>query len=510
MIFNSIEFLFLFLPLSYLGFRILSQLMPHTVIGWLVCASLFFYGWWEPKYLILLLGSALTNYYCGRLISDCETYSYRRAFAILGVCLNLGLLAIFKYTDFILENVATLLSFESTTYNILLPLAISFFTFQQIAYLMDVFKSRLAERSLSRYLLFVTFFPQLIAGPIVHHKILLPQLSRFTKPYDNSVIAPAVTLIVLGLSKKVLLADTLSSLVNPGFTMAEAGAAMDASTAWICSIAYTLQLYFDFSGYCDIAIGCALLFGIRLPLNFESPLKATSIIDFWRRWHMTLSQFLRDYLYIPLGGNRRGEPRRLINLYLTMLIGGLWHGAAWTFVFWGSLHGVFLIINHAWRKLPISKVFDGVIWRGLSLFITFLCVTSAFVFFRANSFDSAMLLLETMLTGFPQSIDRVYLNEVDMLFKDDVLILLLTSIGTSIFAISFTVTALAIALLLPNSVTLVGREKWGFDSKYSNEAGNATRLQWQNNSMWGLICGSLFFLVVLSLSSVSPFLYFQF
>ncbi len=510
MIFNSIEFLFLFLPISYLGFRVLTRFMPQAIIGWLVCASLFFYGWWEPKYLILLLGSALTNYYLGRLISDATTYKIRRAFAALGVCLNLGLLAIFKYTNFILESVSTVLQFEPTTYNILLPLAISFFTFQQIAYLIDVFKSRLAERSLSRYLLFVTFFPQLIAGPIVHHKTLLPQLSRLFKPYDKSVIAPAVTLIILGLSKKVLLADTLAMLVNPGFAMAESGALLDAGTAWICSVAYTLQLYFDFSGYCDIAIGCALLFGIRLPLNFESPLKATNIIDFWRRWHMTLSQFLRDYLYIPLGGNRHGETRRVFNLYLTMLIGGLWHGAGWTFVFWGSLHGLFLVINHGWRKLPISVSLQGRAWQIFSFALTFNCVMFAFVFFRATSFDSALLLIRSMLSRIPGSVDADYLQKVDLSLSSDVLHLLTNAIGTNAFAIAFTIFAFAIATMLPNSLAFVGREKWGFENLYSNSDKVGVKLNWQNSSAWAVVFGALLFAVVLSLSTVSPFLYFQF
>ncbi|MEM8498530.1 MAG: MBOAT family protein [Pseudomonadota bacterium] len=510
MIFNSIEFLFLFLPISYFGFRVLSRLMPQAVIGWLVCASLFFYGWWEPKYLILLLGSALTNYYLALLIASRGDQKDRFRLTALGVCVNLGLLAVFKYTNFVLENASAILPFETTTYSILLPLAISFFTFQQIAYLIDVSKFQQAEQSLPRYLLFVTFFPQLIAGPIVHHKTLLPQLPKLFGPYDNSVIAPAITLIILGLSKKVLLADTLAVLVNPGFAMAELGATMDASTAWISSIAYTLQLYFDFSGYCDIAIGCALLFGIRLPLNFESPLKATNIIDFWRRWHMTLSQFLRDYLYIPLGGNRNGETRRLINLTVTMLIGGLWHGAGWTFVFWGALHGLFLVVNHTWRKCSLSHTLKGRVWRALCFMLTFSCVMFAFIFFRATTFESALFIAGSMLSSLPTSIDSSYLQEIDLALKHDVIHLLTELVGTNAFAISFTLLAFVIATTLPNSLALLGRERWGFENIYPLTDSLQERLNWQNNSAWAILCGVLLFLVVMSLTAVSPFLYFQF
>ncbi|MFN2169006.1 MAG: MBOAT family O-acyltransferase [Anaerolineae bacterium] len=275
----------------------------------------------------------------------------------------------------------------------MLPLAISFFTFQQIAYLVDAYRGQAAEYNPVHYALFVSFFPQLIAGPIVHHSEMMPQFGlardRDTRRRDLEV---GLTIFCLGFLKKVVLADTASLQANPVFDAAAQGELLTFFEAWGGALAYSFQLYFDFSGYSDMAIGLGRLFGIRLPVNFFSPYRAGSIIEFWRRWHITLARFLRDYLYIPLGGNRQGASRTRVNLMLTMLLGGLWHGAAWTFVFWGGLHGLYLVINRLWRDLRGRLGWNrdyGRPGRIVAVGLTFVSVTAGWVVFRADSFDAA-------------------------------------------------------------------------------------------------------------------------
>jgi D-alanyl-lipoteichoic acid acyltransferase DltB (MBOAT superfamily) len=290
---------------------------------------------------------------------------------------------------------------------ILLPLAISFFTFQQIAYLVDAYEGLTREYNFLHYCLFVTFFPQLIAGPIVHHREMLPQFASDTiYRFNQSTFTAGLTTFCLGLFKKVIIADGAATYATPVFDAAEAGEILTFFEAWTGAFGYTIQLYFDFSGYSDMAIGLGMMFGIRLPLNFFSPYKAVNIIDFWRRWHMTLSRFLRDYLYIPLGGSRRGKVRRYVNLMVTMLLGGLWHGAGWTFVAWGALHGFYLVVNHAWhavrRSLGHNLEKTTLAGRTLSRIVTLTAVIFAWVLFRAESFGGAMSIISGMvgLNGF--------------------------------------------------------------------------------------------------------------
>ena len=354
MLFNSYEFIFLFLPIVLLGFHLIGKQGHHRVaIAWLVGASLFFYGWWNPAYLLLMLFSVLFNYSVGVSLSNTSGRKLlSKTILTIGVSVNLAILGYFKYANFFVDNLNALSGTNLILNEVILPLAISFFTFQQIAYLVDAYRGKTKEYNFLHYCLFVTFFPQLIAGPIVHHKEMLPQFAKdAVYKLRSKHLAIGITIFALGLFKKVVLADGVSVYATPVFNAAEAGVMLTFFEAWGGALAYTFQLYFDFSGYSDMAIGIARMFGIRLPLNFNSPYKATSIIDFWRRWHITLSRFLRDYLYIPLGGSRKGRVRRYINLMTTMILGGLWHGAGWTFLLWGALHGFYLMINHAKRFL---------------------------------------------------------------------------------------------------------------------------------------------------------------
>lgn len=373
-------------------------------ISWLVLCSLFFYGWWNPRYLLLIICSMVFNYVFGVMLSNRDNRKIRKGLLAFGVTINLALLGYFKYTNFFVAQVSWGLGLDYRLDEILLPLAISFFTFQQIAYLVDAYRHEVKEYNFLQYSLFVTFFPQLIAGPIVHHKEMLPQFdSNHIYKFNYEHMAIGLSIFVIGLFKKVIIADGMALYASPIFAAADAYEALTFFEAWGGALAYTFQLYFDFSGYSDMAVGIAYMFGIKLSLNFNSPYKATSIIDFWRRWHMTLSRFLRDYLYIALGGNRKGPVRRYINLFLTMLLGGFWHGAGWTFIVWGMLHGIYLIINHAWGKIrkDLLKWSDNVGFVELTAarMLTFTAVMIGWVYFRAGTFAGANHLILSMF-GF--------------------------------------------------------------------------------------------------------------
>jgi len=343
--------------------------------SFLVFASLVFYSWWNIAYLPIILSSMLFNYVIGLSLSREQMGSKvgKKALLTFGITANVALLGYFKYADFFIRNLNHLLDTNVGMLNLALPLAISFFTFQQIAYLVDSSRGETREYDFLNYANFVTFFPQLIAGPIVHHKEMMPQFaapSNKVKRYNN--IATGLFIFSIGLFKKVIIADTFAVWATAGFDHASV---LNMIEAWVTSLSYTFQLYFDFSGYTDMAIGAALLFNIKLPINFNSPYKALSIQDFWRRWHMTLTRFLKEYIYIPLGGNRRGEFRTYSNLMATFLIGGIWHGAGWTFLFWGFLHGIAIVIQRAWNKMGfrLNTLFA---W-----FVTFNFINITWVFF---------------------------------------------------------------------------------------------------------------------------------
>jgi D-alanyl-lipoteichoic acid acyltransferase DltB (MBOAT superfamily) len=403
MAFNSPEFLLAFLPATLGVLWLLRHLAgPRTAQVWLLLASLFFYGWFEWRYLFLIVGSITANYAFGQLIVARQVAGRPQAARLVlgaGVTANLLALGYFKYLNFLLGTVATTFGFGAPVFSIVLPLAISFFTFQQIAYLVDLYHGKGRDHAFIDFALFVCFFPHLIAGPIVHHAELIPQLrDPGAFRFRWSAIDAGIGLVLIGLFKKAVLADEISPLADQVFAAADGGTALTLLQSWLGLVAFTLQILFDFSGYSDIAIGLALMMGIRLPENFRAPYQARSIIDFWRRWHITLSRFLRDYLYIPLGGNRRGRFHRYRNLFLVMFIGGLWHGASWTFAAWGALHGMYLGINHAWRwaaerlDLPKAPLFGLGGWA-----LTFLAVMFAWIFFRAETFAGALVMVEGLV-----------------------------------------------------------------------------------------------------------------
>lgn len=395
MLFNSFEFIFIFLPCSFfIYFYLNKKRLTELAKAFLVISSLFFYSYWNIVYLPLILFSMVFNYSVGRQLTkkriDRRFFS-QKALLTISIVINVALLVYFKYSDFFIVNLNLAIGGNVEPLNLALPLAISFYTFQQIAYLVDSYKGETKEYDFLRYAVFVTFFPQLIAGPIVHHSEMMPQFSKARNNlinYKNIYIG--LFIFSLGLFKKVVIADTFAVSANTGFDLSTELSFFDA---WVTSLSYTFQLYFDFSGYTDMAIGVALLFNIKLPINFNSPYKATSIQDFWRRWHITLSRFLRDYIYIPLGGNKKGDFSTYNNLFATFLIGGLWHGAGWTFLFWGALHGGALVIHRLWLKLNI-KMHIIIGW-----FLTFNFVNIAWVFFRAKEWEDALKVLKGMFMG---------------------------------------------------------------------------------------------------------------
>ena len=488
MLFNSYEFIFIFLPLSFfIYFFLLSKRLITGAKGFLVFASLFFYSWWNISYLPLILTSMLFNYVIGNSLNENfkKVQIHKKSLLTFGILANLALLGYFKYTDFFLENFNLVFDASIPLLHLALPLAISFFTFQQIAYLVDSYRAETTEYDFLNYALFVTFFPQLIAGPIVHHKEMMPQFAskwNLVKNYKN--IATGLFIFSIGLFKKVVIADTFSKWATAGFDNA---VILNFFEAWATSLSYTFQLYFDFSGYTDMAIGAALLFNIKLPINFNSPYKATDIQDFWRKWHITLSRFLKDYIYIPLGGNRKGNFRTYTNLLATFILGGIWHGAGWTFVLWGFMHGMALAIHRLWSNLGFRMN------KFLAWFITFNFINVAWIFFRAKEFKDAIKVLSGMVgnsgivftqkhekfLGFLSSFDSVSFGIVTQHIDD----------GSKV--LNFIIISFLIILLLLNS------------SEYQKK--------FKSTSVY-LLLTSIFLLYSLSElgSKVSEFLYFNF
>jgi D-alanyl-lipoteichoic acid acyltransferase DltB (MBOAT superfamily) len=494
MLFSSFTFVFQFLPATLLAFAAARRHSPRAGICVLLAASLFFYGAWKPIYLLLFLASIALNFSLGLLMEKPER---RRTIGIIGVTINLASLCYFKYTNFLLDNFNALSGVQLPMANIILPLGISFFTFQQIAYLVDVMRGVKVERDPVSYALFVSFFPHLIAGPLVHHAEMIPQFKRGRTGRSSILAARGLAIFVAGLFKKVVIADNLAQFVTPVFAHLDAGGGVGAEWAWLATLAYTLQIYFDFSGYSDMAVGLALMFGIRLPVNFRSPYKATSIIEFWRRWHITLSRFLRDYLYIPLGGNRLGEQRRYINLLVTMLLGGLWHGAAWNFLIWGGLHGIYLSVNHLWRG---AREASAALWpRLLSWMLTFAAVVIAWVFFRAATVGGAWRGLKG-LAGLQS--ERPFIPpDIVRVMNLPILVGAETSLRIGSLAV---LVALAIALLLPN-VPQIFRYR-----EYRRAPDTTSLIQWKPTSIWAIAIGTAFAIALFGMWQRMEFLYFQF
>ncbi|MFZ0611707.1 MAG: MBOAT family O-acyltransferase [Desulfobacterales bacterium] len=395
MLFNSQQFLLIFLPLTLLLYFALAK--RETPRIWLlIAASAVFYAYWDYRFLPLLSASVAFNWFCSKFYGSRP----RRALIVAGLVVNLLIIGVFKYTNFILANLAETAGVGFSPWNIILPLGISFFTFQQISYLVDLKRGVAPPYPFHKYFLYITFFPQLIAGPIVRHDELIGQFSL--DPLREGFyerLSQGFGLLFIGLFKKMILADTVAETASLLFNSAAAGKTLTLGASWVATAAYTLQIYYDFSGYSDMAIGLGLLFGLTIPVNFNAPYRAVSIRDFWRRWHITLSRFLRDYLYIPMGGNRYGMPRQVAALLATMLLGGLWHGAGWTFVIWGGVHGLALVVNHLWEKSGLCLP------RPVGWLATLIFVMLAWVIFRADSMETAVSVFRSMVGGHGMSLD---------------------------------------------------------------------------------------------------------
>lgn len=546
MLFNASEFIFGFFPLTLLVFIVLlNKGMHRQSLAWLVIASLFFYAWWRPPYLALICASIVCNYFLGLqvcAINSKRSNRNRKHLLYLGIAVNLASIAWFKYAGFLTQNINGIFHTDYNLSTIILPLAISFFTFQQIAYLVDTYRGETEEHNFLNYSLFVTFFPQLIAGPIVSHKEMLPQFfTTRAHRFDYNNLAIGLAIFGMGLFKKVVIADGVAVHANIVFDAAANGHTLSLLEAWSGSIAYTLQLYFDFSGYSDMALGLARVFGICLPLNFYSPYKAASIIDFWRRWHITLSRFLREYLYFSIGGNRHGKLLRYRNLFITMLLGGLWHGAAWTFVFWGALHGGYLIVNHAWRNYRKTLATGNTITQSLEYVfyraITFLAIVVAWVYFRAESLDSAHNVLAGMfglngialpyewLIRFPETANKMSLIGIQFepLMSQGKVMTLLSDItelaGISAFsdavgpikALSYMAVLLAWTWFAPNTQQYMHQFKPAFESfRGQIQPTFLSVMAFQSNILWALLIAFMFAYSIFGTSQTSQFLYFNF
>jgi D-alanyl-lipoteichoic acid acyltransferase DltB (MBOAT superfamily) len=472
MLFNSYPFVFGFMPVVLAVFYLLSTRgRAGAAAKFIIAASLFFYGWWNWRYLALFGFSVAFNFSWAQLLGPVPGLSgegpitrARRRLLRFGIAVNIALLGYFKYRNFFILSAGAIAGTAFHPSPLILPLAVSFFTFEQITYLTSAFRGEPGTDDFLSYCMFITFFPHLIAGPIVRYADIFPQFNRSTPMRlraDN--LSDGLMVFAMGLFKKVLIADTFRTMVGPVFDSATSIAFADG---WGAAIAFALQIYFDFSGYSDMAIGLARIFGVRFPENFDSPYQARNIIEFWRRWHITLSFFLRDYLYIPLGGNRRGELRRYVNLAITMILGGLWHGANWTFVVWGALHATFLCANHLWvagkRTMPAS-----IAWP-----LTFFLTTIAWVFFRAPDFARAAIMIRAMtgLGGF------AFMSQT-------------WSVGWHDFRLI--AGGLAIVLFLPNRQTILSRD-------------------WKNDFLYAAAFALMAASSLIQMSNPPAFIYFQF
>jgi D-alanyl-lipoteichoic acid acyltransferase DltB (MBOAT superfamily) len=529
MLFNSYGFIFLFLPITFFVFFALGKRHLVYASAWLTAASLFFYGWWNPKYVALLLASIGANYCIGYYLANRsrdERFVNRKRLLGLGIACNLLLLGYFKYTNFFVDSYNSLTGANLVFGEIILPLGISFFTFTQIAFLVDTYEGKVKEYNFVHYALFVTYFPHLIAGPVLHHKEMMPQFAN-AENYrrNNDAISIGLTLFAIGLFKKAVLADGIAPYANSAFSGAASGQSLTLFEAWGGALAYTFQLYFDFSGYSDMAIGLSRMFGIRLPLNFDSPYKSRNIIEFWRRWHMTLSRFLRDYLYFALGGNRNGVFRRYVNLMITMVLGGLWHGAGWNFAIWGGLHGFYLIINHAWqsmcKRLGLQAESNSKLGYAVAIGFTFLAVVVGWVFFRAANVDAALAMLAGMagLNGVALPIGIAgYIGSLADVVRRLGIDFTLGGGTNFVMTYSWVLALSVVTFCLPNSQqfmsrhdpSLVAASAAGPDVAGRQDGVSRLSLRWRPSWPWALGIAVLLSTGLLTLSRATEFLYFQF
>lgn len=514
MLFNSYIFVFLFFPICIFGYYLLAPKSQGIYAKlWLILLSFWFYGYFNPSYLWIMLGSIVVNY----LFHNVLLVQKKKYWIVLAIAANLGVLFYFKYYDFFLSNLNVLFQKDFALKHVVLPLGISFFTFQQIGFVVDTYRGEIGEVSPIDYCLFVTFFPQLIAGPIVNHNEMLPQFAGIKdKQFESETFFRGFTLFVLGLTKKVLIADTLGAAVDHGYMYLADQQAMDCI---LIMLWYALQLYFDFSGYCDMARGIGKMLQIEIPVNFHSPYKAVDIVDFWKRWHITLSRFFTKYIYIPLGGNREGAWKMYCNFIIVYFLSGLWHGAGWNFIFWGMMHGVLYVITRALmrkkkegatsnltesthgqaelaKKQELStgiKRTRSVVKRALMTIATFLYVSVAWVYFRAESIGQANELLKKIVTGKWQKINF----QLAGCIKPDEFwyVLKVLHLDNNLFSQYILMTFITVGCLLtvffaPNAAEVSERMK--------PKAANA------------IIMAVLFVWCILSFSGVSTFLYFNF
>jgi alginate O-acetyltransferase complex protein AlgI len=494
-LFNSFEFIFVFLPVSFfIYFYLNKKKLLKVAKVFLVLTSLFFYSWWNIAYLPLIIISILFNYTINKSMINCvgssNLFYSKKTLLKVGLIFNIGLLVYFKYMDFFISNTNSLINADIELLNLALPLAISFFTLQQIAYTVDTYEGLVKERNFLDYAIFVSFFPQLIAGPIVHHKEMMPQFANIrNKVINYKNIAMGLFIFSIGIFKKVIIADTFAQWASFGF---DSSTTLNFIEAWATSLSYTFQLYFDFSGYSDMAIGAALLFNVRLPQNFNSPYKAISIIDFWQRWHITLSKFITTYIYTPIIKSFRKLTfeKAMFATFITFLIAGLWHGASWMFIIFGLLHGAGLIINQYWKKYWKKKSKIN-INKQLSWFITFNYINITFVFFRANDWTDAKKVLGGMFDLkniiLPKMLESKlpFLNNYGIEFG-----VWARNINGGMLTIVWIIIGFAIILLFRNSM----EKLYSFEMNYKT-----------------VFFSSIFFIIsVLSLSRVTEFLYFNF
>ncbi len=518
MIFSSYNFVLFFLPSLCLCLFFIQHLKKKYLMCLLGISSLIFYGFWDWSLLWVLLLSIFINFLLATIIIACDRNSLVRKYClILGITFNLSLLAYFKYSNFFIDNINQIINFNVPSLNIILPLGISFYTFQQIAYLVDIHNNDVDKHNFLNYFLFVTFFPQLIAGPIVHHKEMMPQFIRGQAGYFNSnLIAQGIAFFIIGLFKKVIMADSMASYASPVFNAAEKGIVIPFLEAWTGSVAYTFQIYFDFSGYSDMAIGLGLIFGLKLPINFFSPYKSTSLIEFWKSWHITLSRFLKYYLYIPLGGNQKGFYRRYFNIFLVMFIGGIWHGASWTFILWGFLHGTGIIINHIWRDLFIKsniKVINSSLSEWTGCFLTLIFLNFTWVFFRSTNIETALNIISGMLGLNGLVLPETYLDYLgaftsiflnyNVKFEAGYLFLGLEQLLT-LFVF------LIIVLTFPNTTEFTSYLSTKNLKKYSETQNFLRFIKWKPNIFWGLLFSFISIICLIFMSRSGEFLYFQF
>jgi len=514
MLFNSEIFILLFLPLSLIVFFLLGKFSPRAAILGIILFSLVFYGWFQPKNLWIVLFSLLANYAIALEIHLARELHLEKRWFYIGVFCNALILGYFKYTNFIINNL-NIFGLEFQLKDIALPLAISFFTFQQISFLADVKREKFSFPSFDQYIAFILFFPQLIAGPILRQKEFFPQLGRAELYRPNLLnLSIGTTIFVFGLFKKTIFADFSAKIANPVFAAAEIGESLHFLKAWMGLLAFSFQIYFDFSGYSDMAVGLARMFNIVFPINFFSPYKAVNIIDFWRRWHISLSNFLKDHIYIPLGGNRKGILRRFGNLFITMLIGGLWHGASWTFVIWGALHGIFLAINHLWRAFRSETVHKFRVPFFLKRLNIFILVSLAWVFFRSATFSGSLNLFKGLFgfNGFVFPNTWMKFLHFTTLFtpKNFVTFMppeqLMNGFNSRLGFLFF---LMIVIWKLPNIYEWLSDYRPSLDAPVEPNFSNG-KLLWSPNLTYLVVALMLWFISFLNLREGGEFIYFQF